>query len=88
MDADTSLRPIHKIRYCLSDNNQYFEIDIYPEWDKQAIMEIELNSEDQEVQIPSFINVIKDVTDEVEYKNYNMAKNMPEQLVRKKLKTR
>ena len=84
MEADTSLHPIHKTRYCLTDNNQYFEIDIYPEWDKQAIMEIELNDENQEVQMPSFIKTIKEVTEDPSYKNYNMAKEMPEQLVRKK----
>lgn len=77
VEQDNKLHIIHKTRYCLSDNNQYFEIDIYPEWDKQAIMEIELNSEEQEIEIPKFIKIIREVTDEVEYKNYNMAKKMP-----------
>ena len=77
VEQDNKLHTIHKTRYCLSDNNQYFEIDIYPEWDKQAIMEIELNSEEQEIEIPKFIKIIKEVTDEKEYKNYNMAKEMP-----------
>ena len=83
MEADNTLHPIHKTRYCLSDNNQYFEIDIYPEWDKQAIMEIELSDEKEEIQIPSFIKVIKEVTDDEKYKNYNMAKDMPKQLTKK-----
>ena len=84
MDADTKLHPIHKKRFCLSENNQYFEIDIYPEWDKQAIMEIELSSEDQEVKLPSFIQIVKEVTEDDSYKNVNMAKEMPKQLVKKK----
>jgi CYTH domain-containing protein len=84
MEADNRLHPIHKTRYCLVDNNQYFEIDIYPEWDNQAIMEIELSSEEQEIQIPKFIKIIKEVTDEECYKNYQMAKDMPKQLVMKK----
>ena len=83
MEADNILHPIHKTRYCLSDNNQYFEIDIYPEWDKQAIMEIELSDEKEEIQIPSFIKVIKEVTEDEKYKNYNMAKDMPKQLTKK-----
>ena len=86
MEADNRLHPIHKTRYCLSENNQYFEIDIYPEWDKQAIMEIELSSEDDKVQIPSFIKVLKEVTDDDKYKNYSMAKEMPKQLVKRKTK--
>ena len=83
MEADNSLHPIHKTRYCLSENNQYFEIDIYPEWDKQAIMEIELSSEDEKIVIPDFIKIIDDVTDNDNYKNYQMAKEMPKQLVKK-----
>lgn len=83
MQADNKLHTIHKTRYCLSDHNQYFEIDIYPEWDKQAIMEIELREEDQEVQLPDFIKVIKEVTDDKAYKNYQMAKEMPKMLVKK-----
>ena len=77
MDADNKLHTIHKTRYCLIDNNQYFEIDIYPEWENVAIMEIELNSEEEEIKIPEFINVIKEVTDDERFKNYNMAKEMP-----------
>ena len=84
MEADTKLHPIHKTRYCLSENNQYFEIDIYPDWDKQAIMEIELASEDEEIKIPDFIRIIKEVTDCDEYKNYNMAKDLPKQYVKKR----
>lgn len=87
MESDNKLHTIHKTRYCLSENNQYFEIDIYPEWDNQAIMEIELSSEDEEIKVPKFIKVFKDVTDDESYKNYEMAKEMPKQLVKTK-KTR
>ena len=87
MESDNKLHTIHKTRYCLTENNQYFEIDIYPEWDSQAIMEIELSSEDQEITIPDYIKVIKEVTDDESYKNYQMAKEMHKQLVlRKKTK--
>lgn len=84
MEADTSLHSIHKTRYCLSENNQYFEIDIYPEWSNQAIMEIELNSEDQHIEVPEFIGIVKEVTDDDSYKNYSMAKKMPKELVKKR----
>ena len=84
MEADYKLHTIHKTRYCLTENNQYFEIDVYPEWDKQAIMEIELSSEDEEIKVPSFIQVFKEVTEDDNYKNYQMAKEMPKQLIKKK----
>ena len=83
MESDNKLHTIHKTRYCLTENNQYFEIDIYPEWDNQAIMEIELSSEDEEIKVPSFIEIIDEVTDKEEYKNYQMAKEMPKQLVKR-----
>ena len=84
MEADPKLHPIHKTRYCLSINNQYFEIDIYPEWNKQAIMEIELRSENDEIKSPEFIDIYKEVTDDDTYKNRSMALSMPKQLIRKK----
>ena len=83
MEADTKLHSIHKTRYCLSENNQYFEIDIYPEWDNQAIMEIELSSEDEEIKTPDFIKVYKEVTEDESYKNYQMSKEMPKQLIKR-----
>ena len=86
MELDNKLRIIHKTRYCLSENNQYFEIDVYPEWQNQAIMEIELNSEDEAIKIPEFLKIIKEVTDDDSYKNYQMAKKMPDELVRKRRK--
>ena len=84
MEADNNLHTIRKTRYYLTENNQYFEIDIYPEWQNQAIMEIELNNENQEINLPNFINIVKEVTNDEQYKNYNMAKYMPKELVKKK----
>lgn len=79
MEADNKFHTIHKTRYCLSEANQYFEIDVYPEWNKQAIMEIELKEENEKINIPKFIKIIKEVTDDRKYKNYEMAKEMPKE---------
>ncbi len=73
MDADTTKHQIRKTRYCLVYNNQYFEIDIYPFWNDVAIMEIELNNESQTIEFPPQIKIIKEVTDDIEYKNSNLA---------------
>ena len=73
MDADTTKHQIRKTRYCLVYNNQYFEIDIYPFWNDVAIMEIELNNESQKIEFPPQIKIIKEVTDDIEYKNSNLA---------------
>lgn len=74
MDADPDCRPIRKTRYCLTYDNQYFEIDVYPFWDDQAIVEIELNDENDEIRFPADIKVIKEVTEDDSFKNASLAK--------------
>lgn len=75
LEADTSMHQIRKNRYCLIHKNQYFEIDIYPFWKDKAILEIELIKENEKINLPKNIKVIKEVTDDPEYSNYNIAKN-------------
>lgn len=74
MDADTSRRQIRKDRYCLTYENQYFEIDVYPFWTDKAIAEIELSDADAEIIFPEQIKVLKEVTDDESYKNASLAK--------------
>jgi CYTH domain-containing protein len=77
MEAETSLRQIKKTRYCFTWNNIYYELDIYPFWNDKAIIEIELTSEKQIVNMPNFIELIKEVTDDNKYSNYSLAKEIP-----------
>jgi len=74
MDADPDCRPIRKTRYCLTYDNQYFEIDVYPFWDHQAIVEIELNKEGDEIRFPAELKVIREVTGDDRYKNASLAR--------------
>ena len=74
MDADPDCKPIRKTRYCLTYDNQYFEIDVYPFWDQQAIVEIELNHEQDEIRFPRELKVIREVTDDETYKNASLAR--------------
>lgn len=74
MDADTQKRQIRKTRYCLTYNNQYIEIDVYPFWNDKAIAEIELSDENEEIKFPNYIKVIKEVTDDDTYKNASLAR--------------
>lgn len=53
--------------------NQYFEIDIYPFWMDKAIMEIELSEPNEEIRFPEMINVIREVTEDDQYKNSSLA---------------
>lgn len=78
LNADTDRHPIRKTRYCLTWENQYFEIDIYPFWSDRAILEIELRDEAQPVRIPPVFHVIREVTDEAAYKNASLSVAHPE----------
>lgn len=77
LEADVHMRPVRKTRYCLTWENQYFEIDVYPFWDDRAILEIELRDEDQKIRIPDNIEVVREVTDEEAYKNSSLAVSIP-----------
>ena len=74
MEADTGCRQIRKTRYCLVYENQYFEIDIFPFWSEQAIVEIELRDEQQEIYFPEELRVLREVTEDEDYKNVSLAK--------------
>ncbi len=73
-DADPSMHPIHKTRYCLTHENQYFEIDVFPFWLDKAIAEIELNDENEEIRFPEQMKIFKEVTDDENYKNASLAR--------------
>lgn len=73
MEADPSMHPIRKTRYCLTWDEQYFEIDVYPFWDDKAIVEIELSDEDAEIRFPKELKVIREVSEDERYKNYSLA---------------
>lgn len=71
IDPDST--PIKKVRHCFTYNGQIFELDIYPFWNDRATLELELSSEDQKFELPPFIEVIKEVTDDVRYKNRSLS---------------
>ena len=78
MDADRSLGQIRKDRYCLTYNNQYFKIDVYPFWDDKAVVDIELLHEDDPIVFPDELHVIREVTGDRAYKNSSLARRRPE----------
>ena len=71
ISCDTS--PIRKKRYSFNYCGFVVEIDIYEFWNDQAIIEIELESEDQKVDVPDFIEIIKEVTGDEAYYNHELA---------------
>ncbi len=74
---DTEKNTIQKVRYCLPYGGHIIEIDIYPFWRDRAILEIELGDENEAFAIPSFLEIIKEVSDDKRYKNTNLALDIP-----------
>ncbi len=75
--ADKQRRPIVKKRVCLIANGKYFELDLFPFWNDKAILEIELDREDEPFEIPAEINVIREVTSDPDYTNSALAMQIP-----------
>lgn len=78
MDGDVTGR-IFKSRYCLMYDGVYYEIDIFPFWKKQAYLEVELLDENDEVKLPEFIKVIREVTGDSAYKNSSLCQKIPDE---------
>ena len=72
INIDTSKKIIIKDRYCLTENSIYYEIDIYEHLEDKAICEVEL-TRSSELQLPSIIEVIEDITNNEEYTSYYFA---------------
>lgn len=71
---DPSLKPIVKKRVCFVYKAQYFELDFFNFSTDYALMEIELTDKNSLVNLPSFINVLGEVTDDPRYRNHALAK--------------
>ena len=65
MPNDTEL--IKKVRYCFEYKNQYFRLDIFNNGLK--ILEIEETNKTKKINIPEFIKIDREVTNDIEYRN-------------------
>lgn len=75
--ADPDRRTVEKDRYCYLYRNQMFEIDVYPYWADKCLMELELESTEQEFFLPPEIDLIREVTNDRRYTNASLAKKLP-----------
>ena len=83
LKADPERKPIEKDRYCLRSGDYLFEIDVYPFWNEQAILEIELTDESQSFPWPEGIVCIREVTEDRRYTNSALARRIPEEELQK-----
>lgn len=78
---DPACATIRKTRYVFDYRGQIFELDVFPFWKKQAMLEIELAGEDTPVDWPDFLTLIREVTDDPRYKNHALAQSVPQEEV-------
>lgn len=73
-NADPDRNPIRKVRYCLTWEKQYYEIDLYPFWADRALLEVSLRYEKENVKIPEILRVQREVTGDADYEISSLAR--------------
>ena len=74
----TTARRLRKTRYCVEVGEFVWEIDDYGDL-QLYLAEVELPSSDTEAALPPWLapHVVRDVTDEAQYQNYEIALRKP-----------
>ena len=71
-----------KTRYAFPFAGHTMEIDVYPPeiggeiFEGYAILEVEMDTPDEAVEFPEFLEILREVTDEKQYHNKTLAKLM------------
>ena len=78
-EADPERRVIEKTRWCVPSGAHTLEIDIFPFWTDRAFCEVELSAEEEHFELPDWLRVIREVTDDSRYTNYALALSIPEE---------
>lgn len=74
-EADSDRISIHKKRECFLWKDRYYELDVFiSPFNNVSILELEFDEDNQEVEIPPWITIEKEVTDDPSYSNAEMAK--------------
>lgn len=79
LQKDPLLHTIKKRRYALPYGTHTLEIDLYPFWTRQAVLEVELSEESEAFEVPKEIMILREVSGEKRYKNVFLAKEIPEE---------
>lgn len=72
--ADPACKPIRKTRYCFDYAGRHLELDVFkkPKFPGRALLEIELNSMNEDVVLPEGWDMVE-VTDDSRYSNRSIA---------------
>ena len=78
--ADPDRSPICKERWIVEYSGQRFEIDVFPFWEHQAYLELELEDENQTIVFPPELDIIREVTGDSRYTNRGLAREIPPEI--------
>lgn len=73
-ETDPDLKVINKDRHSFISDNLFFKLDIFDFDKSMGLLSVQVG-EDQDVRIPDYIKVVKDVSDNRSYKNYHLAQS-------------
>jgi len=71
---EAATKIIKKTRYCFVYKSQYFELDVFQNPSGLILLERELTEENEHIDLPEFLDVVRDVTDEPEFSNYHLSR--------------
>ena len=74
---DPERRTVLKRRYVIPHGEYRLEVDLYPFWKRTAVLEVELSHEDEEVDFPDFLHILREVSDDKAFKNRSLALRVP-----------
>ncbi len=73
--VDRRREPIQKYRYCFLYQNHHFELDVFRNGKQKGrrLLEVEVGSLDDHVELPAFLMIGRELTDDPSATNYAMA---------------
>ena len=74
-EIDTEMNPLEKTRYAFIHNGLFFKLDVFSFDTSKGILSVDVPADGREITIPDYIKVLKDVTDDLDYKSYYLAKS-------------
>jgi len=74
-EINKDLNPIDKDRYSFLKDSHFYKLDIFSFDKSKALLSIQVPLGDEEVRIPLYFKVIKEVSDDPSYKNFYLAKS-------------
>ena len=73
-EIDKNLKPINKERHSFIDDGLFYKLDIFDFDKSKGILSVQVG-EGQDIKLPDYVKVIKDVTNDKNYKNYYLAQS-------------